>query len=71
MDFHGEPLFRIEKHRKEDTYTPGRRHGKRPDYAVVVYCNLIRSVYKDVPIIAGGIDQPAPSGHYDITGPTG
>ena len=27
--------------------------------AVVVYCNLIRSVYKDVPIIAGGIEAAA------------
>ena len=29
--------------------------GKRPDYAAVVYCNLIRSVYKDIPIVIGGI----------------
>ena len=33
------------KRRKEDAYTPGGVMGKRPDYAVVVYCNLIRSVY--------------------------
>ena len=39
------------KRRKEDSYTPGGVMGKRPDYAVVVYCNLIRSAYKDVPII--------------------
>ena len=37
------------KRRKEDSYTPGGVMGKRPDYAVVVYCNLIRSAYKDVP----------------------
>ena len=30
------------KHRKKDAYTPGGVMGKRPDYAVVVYCNLIR-----------------------------
>lgn len=37
--------------------------GKRPDYATVVYCNLIRSVYKNAPIIIGGIEaQPAPPG---------
>ena len=43
------------KRRKEDSYTPGGVMGKRPDYAVVVYCNLIRSAYKDVPagIMAG------------------
>ncbi|MFQ8731752.1 MAG: hypothetical protein ACLSAC_15735 [Enterocloster bolteae] len=34
------------KRRKEDSYTPGGVMGKRPDYAVVVYCNLIRSAYK-------------------------
>ena len=40
--------------------------GKRPDYAVVVYCNLIRSVYKDVPIIAGGIEASLRRlAHYD------
>ena len=37
------------KLRKEDSYTPGGVMGKRPDYAVTVYCNLIRSAYKDVP----------------------
>ena len=29
---------------------------KRPDYATIVYCNLIRKVYKKVPIIIGGIE---------------
>ena len=54
------------KRRKEDSYTPGGVMGKRPDYAVVVYCNLIRSVYKDVPIIAGGIEASLRRlAHYD------
>ena len=54
------------KRRKEDAYTPGGVMGKRPDYAVVVYCNLIRSVYKDVPIIAGGIEASLRRlAHYD------
>ena len=44
------------KRRKNDSYTPGGVMGKRPDYAVCVYCRLIRSVYGDVPIIAGGIE---------------
>ena len=40
--------------------------GKRPDYAVVVYCNLIRSVYKDVPVIIGGIEASLRRlAHYD------
>ena len=54
------------KHRQTDSYTPGGEMGKRPDYAVVVYCNLIRSVYKDVPIIAGGIEASLRRlAHYD------
>ena len=44
------------RRRKTDAYTPGGVMGKRPDYATVVYCNLIRQVYKDVPIIIGGIE---------------
>ena len=40
--------------------------GKRPDYAAVVYCNLIRSVYKDIPIVIGGIEASLRRlAHYD------
>ena len=40
--------------------------GKRPDYAVVVYCNLIRSVYRDAAIIIGGIEASLRRlAHYD------
>ena len=54
------------KRRKEDSYTPGGVMGRRPDYAVVVYCNLIRSVYKDAPIIIGGIEASLRRlAHYD------
>ena len=54
------------KRRKEDSYTPGGVMGKRPDYAVVVYCNLIRSAYKDVPVIIGGIEASLRRlAHYD------
>lgn len=42
------------KRRHQDAYTPGGVIGKRPDHATVVYCNLIRKVYKQVPIIIGG-----------------
>ena len=35
------------KRRKTDAYTPGGEMGKRPDYATIVYCNLIRKKYKD------------------------
>ncbi len=54
------------KRRAQDAYTPGGLMGKRPDYATVVYCNLIRSVYKDVPIIIGGIEASLRRlAHYD------
>ena len=45
------------KRRATDAFTPGGVMGKRPDYAAVVYCNLIRSVYKDIPIVIGGIES--------------
>lgn len=54
------------KRRKEDMYTPGGVMGKRPDYAAVVYSNLIRSVYKETPIILGGIEASLRRlAHYD------
>ncbi len=54
------------RRRKKDLYSPGGVMGLRPDYAVVVYCNLIRQAYRDVPIIAGGIEASLRRlAHYD------
>lgn len=54
------------KRRQQDSYTPDGVMGKRPDYATTVYCNLIRSVYKDAPIIIGGIEASLRRlAHYD------
>ncbi len=54
------------KRRETDAYTPGGEMGKRPDYAVVVYGNLIRRTYKHTPIIIGGIEASLRRlGHYD------
>lgn len=54
------------KRRQQDAYTPGGEMGRRPDYATVVYCNLIRSVYKDSPVIVGGIEASLRRlAHYD------
>lgn len=54
------------KRRKSDAYTPGGVIGKRPDYAVAVYGNLIRRVYKHTPILIGGIEASLRRmGHYD------
>lgn len=54
------------KRRTMDMYTPGGEIGKRPDYATVVYGNLIRKNYKDVPILIGGIEASLRRlAHYD------
>ena len=59
--------YSVTKHRRrEDAYTPGGAAGKRPNHAVVVYSNLIRSVYKETPIILGGIEASLRRlAHYD------
>ena len=54
------------KRRQSDAYTPGGEIGKRPDRATIVYGNLIRKSYKDVPIIIGGIEASLRRmAHYD------
>ncbi len=54
------------KHRQTDAYTPGGVMGRRPDYAVVVYCNLIRRSCKKTPILIGGIEASLRRlAHYD------
>ena len=54
------------KRRTTDAFTPGGVMGKRPDYATIVYCNLIRQTYKHKPIIIGGIEASLRRlAHYD------
>ncbi|MDD6571906.1 MAG: YgiQ family radical SAM protein [Thermoflexaceae bacterium] len=54
------------KRRHQDAYSPGGAYGLRPDYATIVYCNLIKQTYKDTPIIIGGIEASLRRlGHYD------
>ena len=54
------------KHRSDDAYSPGGKSGKRPDRAVIVYCNKIREIYGDVPIIIGGLEASLRRfAHYD------
>ena len=54
------------KRRHKDAYSPGGQAGLRPDMATVVYSNLIRQTYKDVPVILGGIEASLRRmGHYD------
>ena len=52
--------------RKTDAYSPGGQLGKRPNRAVIVYCNKIREAFKDVPIIIGGLEASLRRlAHYD------
>lgn len=54
------------KKRNNDYYSPGGAAGKRPDRAVIVYCNRIREAYGDVPIIIGGLEASLRRfAHYD------
>ncbi|TCT17011.1 putative radical SAM protein YgiQ [Natranaerovirga pectinivora] len=54
------------KARSKDAYSPGGEMGKRPDRATMVYSNLIKQAYKDVPIIIGGIEASLRRlAHYD------
>ena len=59
--------YSVSKRRREkDSFTPGGVMGKRPDYATVVYCNLIRQTYKKTPILIGGIEASLRRlAHYD------
>ena len=54
------------KRRSSDAYSPGGRTGLRPDHASVVYGNLVRRVYGDIPVIIGGIEASLRrERHYD------
>jgi len=54
------------KTRHNDLYSPGGKSGCRPERAVVVYCNRLRELWKDVPIIIGGIEASLRRfAHYD------
>jgi len=54
------------KKRSYDYYTAGGEAGRRPDRAVIVYCNRIREAYGDVPIIIGGLEASLRRfAHYD------
>ncbi len=66
MDSMVNHYFVSKKKRPTDAYSPGGVMGKRPDHAVSVYGNLIRRVYKDSPIIIGGIEASLRRlAHYD------
>ena len=59
--------YTVSKRRRSyDYFSPGGKMGLRPDYATVVYCNLIRRSYRDIPILIGGIEASLRRlAHYD------
>lgn len=42
--------------RSDDAYTPDGKAGFRPDYAAVIYSNILKQLYPDVPVVIGGIE---------------
>ena len=59
--------YTVAKRRREkDAYTPGGMGGKRPDRAVIVYSNLVKRAWPDLPIVIGGIEASLRRfAHYD------
>lgn len=54
------------KLRRDDPYSPGGRHGLRPNRALIVYANRLREAYRDAPIVLGGIEASLRRlAHYD------
>ncbi len=52
--------------RSTDAYTPGGQAGFRPDYATIVYSNILKELFPDVPVMIGGIEASLRRvTHYD------
>lgn len=52
--------------RSDDAYTPDGKAGMRPDYCTITYCNILKQLYPDVPIVIGGIEASMRRlTHYD------
>lgn len=52
--------------RHDDAYTPDGRHGMRPDYPTIVYTEILKRLFPDVPVVAGGIEASLRRvAHYD------
>lgn len=52
--------------RSDDAYSPDGRHGLRPDYPTIVYSQILKRLYPDVPIALGGIEASMRRlTHYD------
>ena len=54
------------RRRHDDAYTPNGRAGARPDYPTIVYCEILKKLFPDVPVVAGGIEASMRRlAHYD------
>lgn len=54
------------RRRSDDAYTPDGRAGARPDYPTIVYSEILKKLFPDVPVIAGGIEASLRRlSHYD------
>lgn len=52
--------------RTDDAYTAGGKAGKRPDRAVTVYCNKLKELHPDIPVLTGGLEASLRRfAHYD------
>lgn len=52
--------------RSDDAYTPDKRPGMRPDYPSIVYTNILKELYPEVPVVLGGIEASLRRlTHYD------
>ena len=57
----------FKRYRSNDPYAPGGQAGRKPERAVLVYCNLIKAAYKDVPLVIGGVEASMRRmAHYDF-----
>lgn len=54
------------KLRHDDAYTPGGKHGSRPNRATIIYTSRLKEAYRDVPVVLGGIEASLRRlAHYD------
>lgn len=52
--------------RSDDAYTPNGRAGARPDYPTIVYSQILKKLFPEVPVIVGGIEASLRRlSHYD------
>ena len=52
--------------RSEDAYSPDGRHDMRPEYPTIVYSQILKQLYPDVPVVLGGIEASLRRlTHYD------